>query len=301
MSRPAFLFVVLCVVWGSNWLAVKLAIVDAPPLAFATVRSLGAGLAMLAIAGGRETLALLRAQPGRVVATALLANTLTYAGLYWGTAQVPSGLAAIVNNALMPIGLAAFGAAMGEERLTPRGVAGIAIGVAGLVLLFARRSAGDGTPLAFAGLAAVVAATFAYCAGSIAARPLLRAAAPMAVGSLQMLFGALMLVPFTLALEPIDPAAWAGLASPASLAGLAWLIVAGGVAGMTIYLKLLHDWGPTRAGMYAFVAPIVATALGAAVLDERLGLPELAGGGLMLAAAGLVLRDARRPAPAEPA
>lgn len=70
---------------------------------------------------------------------------------------------------------------------------------------------------------------------------------------------------------------------------------------MTIYLKLLHDWGPTRAGMYAFVAPIVATALGAAVLDERLGLPELAGGGLMLAAAGLVLRDARRPAPAEPA
>ena len=75
MSRPAFLFVVLCVVWGSNWLAVKLAIVDAPPLAFATVRSLGAGLAMLAIAGGRETLVLLRAQPGRVVATALLANT----------------------------------------------------------------------------------------------------------------------------------------------------------------------------------------------------------------------------------
>lgn len=299
MSRPALLFVVLCVVWGSNWLAVKIAVVDAPPLAFAAVRSLGAGLVMLAIAGPRPALALLRARPVAVIATAVLANALTYAGLYWGAAQVPSGLAAIVNNALMPIGLAAFGAALGEERIRSRTAAGIALGIAGLVLLFARRSAGDVGASGIAGLAAIVAATFAYCGGSIASRPLLRESSAMTLGALQMLLGSAMLAPMALALEPIDPRRWAGLASPASLAGLAWLIVAGGVAGMTIYLKLLHDWGPTRVGMYAFVAPIVATTLGAAVLGERLGAAELLGGALMLAAAALVLGDRRTSAPSD--
>jgi drug/metabolite transporter (DMT)-like permease len=67
------------------------------------------------------------------------------------------------------------------------------------------------------------------------------------------------------------------------------MAVFGGVLGLTIYLKLLRDWGPSRAGMYAFVSPIIATALGALVLDERLGPVEWAGGGLMLAAAALVL------------
>jgi drug/metabolite transporter (DMT)-like permease len=75
---------------------------------------------------------------------------------------------------------------------------------------------------------------------------------------------------------------------------MAWLVVAGGVAGMTIYLRLIRDWGPTRAGMYAFVAPIVATALGAVFLGERLGWLELAGAVLMLGAAALVL-PAPRP------
>ena len=102
------LFVVLCLVWGANWLAVKVALFDVPPFAFAAARSALAGVLMVALAGPASVVALVRAAPGRVLLTAILTNTLTYAGLYWGTARISIGLAAIVNNSLMPIGLLVF-------------------------------------------------------------------------------------------------------------------------------------------------------------------------------------------------
>lgn len=288
-AAPAVLFALLCLVWGSNWLVVKLAVADVPPLAFAAARSLVAGAVMLALAGPRNVLALVRAAPGATLATALLANTLTYAGLYWGTARVSTGVAAIVNNALMPMGLAAFGLALREEAFSARRVAGIALGAIGLGLLFYRRSDGALDVAAVAGIAALTGGTLAYCLGSVLSRPLLSGATPMTVGAAQALAGGLMLVPAVATIEQSALALPATFAPPLAAAALAWLVLAGSVLGGTIYLRLIRDWGPSRAGMYAFVAPIVATLLGAAVLGERLGALEALGGAIMLAAAALVL------------
>ena len=158
---PGALFALLCVCWGTNWLAVKVAVTQVSPLTFTTVRSLVSGLVMLALVDRRATLALLSRAPFRMVAVALLTNTLTYSGLYWGTGQAPSGLAAIVNNALMPIGLLLFGLAFHEERFSLRRLAGIVIGAGGLALLFAHRAGGDYGPRVAAGLAAVALGTLA--------------------------------------------------------------------------------------------------------------------------------------------
>jgi drug/metabolite transporter (DMT)-like permease len=298
MTVPhGLLFALLCFVWGTSWLAVKVGVAEAPAFVFTTVRSLASGLLMLALVDARAAVALLRRAPARMVAVAFLTNTVTYSGLYWGTGQAPSGLAAIVNNALMPIGLLAFGLAFHEERFTWRGLAGIVLGAAGLVLLFASRSGGDYGPRVAAGLAAVAVATLAYCLGSIWSRPLVRDAPPMVVGALQMLIGGSLLAPVAWFLDRPDAAALAALGKPAALAGMAWLVVGGGVVGMTIYLRLLRDWGPTRTGMYAFVAPIIAVATGAVALGERLGWLEAVGAALMLTAAALVL-PSRRPSAA---
>jgi drug/metabolite transporter (DMT)-like permease len=116
----------------------------------------------------------------------------------------------------------------------------------------------------------------------------------MAVGALQMTLGGIFLVPWALASERPAPADLASLLAPRPVAASVWLVLASGVAGLSIYLRLIRDWGPTRAGMYAFVAPLIASGLGAAVLGERLGVVELAGGAIMLAAAALVL-PAPRP------
>lgn len=287
-AAPGLLFAFLCLFWGSNWLVLKLAVGSAPPLAFAAARSLLAGAIMVALAGPREALAFARAVPKAVLVTALLTNTLAYAGMYWGTARISTAVAAIVNNALMPLGLFVFGLALREETYARRRLAGIVVGALGLVLLFFER--GEGAATGAAGIAAMAAGTLAWCLGSVASRPLVRDHAPMLVGGVQMLVGGALLLPLAVAAEGPPGRLLAAFAHPLPLAGLAWIAVFGGVVGLTLYLRLLRDWGPTRAGMYAFVAPLVATALGAVVLDERLGPLEVAGGALMLGAAWLVVR-----------
>jgi drug/metabolite transporter (DMT)-like permease len=262
---------------------------QAPPLACAAVRALLCGLVMLVLAGPPRVRALFVSAPWRVSAVSILVSTVCYAALYWGAVRLSTGLAAIVNNALTPIGLLAFGYLFREETMSRRRLAGIGLGAVGLALLFARRTQGTLDGDAIAGLAAVAGGTLAYCLGSVWSRPLLRAAPPMAVGSLQMLLGGLLLVPLSAILERPGAAQLEAMLSPVLLLSLAWLAFVGGAAALTIYLRLIRDWGPTRAGMYAFVTPIIATALGAVVLGERLGALEIAGALVLLAAAGLVL------------
>ena len=146
-SAPV-LFAMLCIVWGTSWIAMKLALAEVPPFTFTVARSFVAGAAMLAMSGTAAPVELLRRAPGRMLAVAFLTNTLTYAGLYWGTARVSTGLAAIVNNALMPVGLFAFGLVFREEAFSRRRLAGIALGAVGLAMLFAPQSTptGDAAP-----------------------------------------------------------------------------------------------------------------------------------------------------------
>lgn len=285
-SDSRLLFGALCVFWGANWLAMKVAVAEVPPITFSAVRSIACGIVMLAIVGPAVSAAVFVRSPWRATAVSTLTNTVTYAALYWGATRLSAGLAAIVNNALMPIGLLAFGLVFREETTSSRRLAGIALGVVGLALLFARRT---GDVLDAAALAAVAGGTLAYCLGSVWSRPLLRDGAPLAVGSVQMLVGGVLLVPLAAALETPDAQVLGSMLAPVPLMSLAWLVFPGGVAGVWIYLRLIRDWGPTRAGMYAFVSPIIATALGAVVLGERLGAVEIAGALLLLAAAALVL------------
>jgi drug/metabolite transporter (DMT)-like permease len=290
-SEGRWLFIALCLFWGGNWLAMKLMVTQAPPLASAAARAVLCGVIMLALAGPARVKALLRRAPLRIIAMALLTSTVCNAAVYWGAARLSTGVAAIVNNALMPIGLLVFGFLLGEEALSRRRIGAMAFGVVGLTLLFARRTQGSFDGEAIAGLAAVAFGTLSYCLGSIWCRPLLRHSEPMAIGCLQMLIGGVLLVVLSAAFERPGADQFAVMRSPVLIASLAWLVFAGGAAALLIYLRLIRDWGPARAGMFAFVTPIIATALGAAVLGERLGTLEIIGAVVLLASAGLVLTD----------
>lgn len=287
-------FVALCVFWGGMWLAVKMSVTEAPPLAVACARALASGVLMLALAGWRPARALLAAKPARVVAVALL-TVYSYAIVFWGTARLTTGVAAIANNATIPIGMLAFGLALREETLARRQVLGIALGIVGLALLFARRSGVHFDAAAVAGLAAVVAGSLAFCLGSVLARPLLRMESALALGGLQMLVGGVALLPAVAVLERPTGADLGALLAPVPLAGIAWMVLAGGVGATFIHLRLIRDWGPARTSMYAFVTPLIATGLGALVLGERLGALEAVGAAVMLSGAALVLP--RRAAP----
>jgi drug/metabolite transporter (DMT)-like permease len=296
MNGNRLMFAAMCLIWGTTWIAIKVGVEAVPPIFFAGSRFVAAGLLMLAwhrLRGGSIAL------PGRdwprQVRLAVLMIVATYGFLFWGMQHVASGLSAVVNLALIPIALLAIGLAYGAERYSPRRAASVALGVLGLAVLFEPAGASRIDPLEPWGMAAIVAGTLAYCWGSVLGRPLVRAHGPLLVGGLSTLIGGPMLIALALVIEPLDRELLTAFARPEVFAAWLFLVLFGSLVAFTIYLRLLRDWGPLSAGMYAFVSPVIAVALGALVFAEAFGPVEALGSLLMLGAARLALARSASP------
>ncbi len=298
MTRQHLLFALMCLIWGLTWIAIKTGVSALPPMFFAGSRFVVAGAALLLWLGlsGRPVLPA-RGDRLRMLVTAVLLTAVTYGFLFWGVRSVPSGLAAILNLALTPVGLFAIGLLHGSERWSGRQAAAILLGFVGLGLLFGPKL-GDGLDAEVMGLVAIIAGTVGYCWGSVIGRPLMRRHSALQVAGLTTFVGGGLLIVLALAFEPVSAATLVIYLRPGVFAAWAYLTLFGSLVGFTTYLRLLHDWGAARAGMYAFVTPIVAAISGAAVLGERFGPPELAGMGVLLAATWLSLRKPALAAPA---
>ncbi|MGY2046585.1 DMT family transporter [Methylobacterium sp. JK268] len=288
-------FLLMALIWGLTWLPTKLAAEVVPPLFLAAIRFSLAGLGYLGLVLALR-LPLRVAQPGRLLLASLLITTFSYGLLFWGVARAPTGLAAVVNLALMPIFVVLVGALHGEERITGRRLGAIALGVIGLGLLYAGR-VGGGSDAAGVGLAAVAAGTLSYAWGAVASRPLMQAMHPVALAFWETSLGALGLVPVTLLAEGYDPSRFAALADPRAAFGLALMVVGGSLGAFTIYLWLLRAWGAFRAGLYAFVSPAVAVVVGVAAAGEAIGRFEALGMAVLAGATGLALAERREAAP----
>lgn len=287
MSRNLAYFAAMSLIWGLTWAAVKFALVEIPPLLLAAVRYLLT--ATLLIGAGRGAgAAFCDGRAIRTIASALLINTGTYGLLFWGMQHVPSGLSALVNLALTPIMLFALAVATKEERPSWRHAIALAIGCAGLVGLFWTRL-GEGNDGSALGLAAIVAGTASYCVGSVIARALVGPVKPLALTLVQAAIGGMALLALSMFFEPLTAGIFSKLVMPAVLGSLLFLSMLGTIVAYTIYLVLLREWGTVRAGLYAFVSPIVALASGALLFGERIGWAEAGGTALLLMAAGAAL------------
>ncbi|WP_246812372.1 DMT family transporter [Microvirga sp.] len=287
-------FAAMALIWGLTWLPMKIASEAVPPIFLAMMRFLLAGLCYLAFILAKG-LPLRMVQPGRVIVASLLITTGCYSLLFWGVARAPTGLSSIVNLSLMPIFLIVIGALYGQERITPRRLGAIALGVLGLVMLFSGRtgSAQDGALL---GLAAVALATLSYAWGGVVSRPLMQTMHPISLAFWETSIGALGLVPVSLLVEGYDPAYFAGLMDGRAIMGLTILVLGGSLGGFSIYLWLVRDWGAFRAGLYSFVSPVVAVTVGVAFVNEAFGWPEAIGMAVMLSATALALTEGKRAA-----
>ena len=294
MSRNAALFALMCLVWGLTWLPVKVGAAHVPPVFLAAARFSIAGLLMLLWAG-RDVAKVPRAAWPRLVVTALLLNTGNYTLLFWGTAHAPSGLAAIVNFATIPIFTLLASRAIAGEPIDRRKLVAIGLGTAGLGFLFATRALGglsvaQGDPLEAIALGAVAAGTLLYCTGAVLSRPIAGVMPTLTLAGWQTLIGGIGLTAVSLTLEPVGVSDLARLASWPVLPALAFLIVGGSLMGFTIYMRLLRDWGAFRAGLYAFISPAIAVAVGVFALSEPFGWSEALGALMMFGAAAIALK-----------
>lgn len=294
MNRNAALFLAMCLVWGLTWWPVKVGAAHVPPIFLAAARFVLAGALMLAWAG-RAAPAVPKAARPRLVATALLLNTGNYALLFWGIARAPTGLAAIVNFATIPVFSLLASHWLEGEAIARRHLAAIGLGTLGLALLFATRAmAAPGRAAAASGeswgLAAIALGTAMYCVGAVLSRPIAAAMPVRTLAGWQTLIGGLGLCAVSLALEPVEARHFRELVAWPTWPALAFLVLAGSLAGFTIYLRLLRDWGAFRAGLYAFVSPAIAVGVGVAVLGEQFGWAEGLGALLMFGAAAIALQ-----------
>ena len=165
--RRQVMFAFLCVVWGTTWLGMKVGIAVVPPGVFAGLRWTCAGLALLAwrlSQGYRPKLP--RRLILRMVLVSLLLISFSQVIQLYALRHITAGLAAVLSSALTPIALLGFSAALGQERFTWRQAAAIAVGVAGIVVLFGPKAFTGELQLAeVAGAAGVVTATLLYRSG----------------------------------------------------------------------------------------------------------------------------------------
>jgi drug/metabolite transporter (DMT)-like permease len=290
IQRGLFLF--LCLVWGTNWLAMKAGTAEVPPGIFSGLRWTMAGAVLLGFLA-------LRGDPvrvpgrlwGRIVWVSVLMIPANAVVMLYGLRHVPSGLAAVLNAALTPIAMVGFAAMLGQERFSRRHLGALAVGVVGVLVLYGPKAAvGSLQTLEILGAAGVVLGNLAYCYSSVSARPLMGSLPPVHLVAVTNFIGGAVLLVLALAFEPGALAAARLDWSPVAWASWWYLLLPASLGATIIYFRLMRDWGPGRVGSYAFISPVVAVLLGIAAAGERVGGVEALGMALMLAAAFLALR-----------
>ncbi len=286
------MFLVLCFVWGTTWLAMKVGIATVPPGLFAGTRWTAAGLALLAwrMARGESVRVPFRLR-GRLLLVSVLMVSLNQVIQLYGLRFVPAGLAAVLSCALTPISLLGFSVLLGQERFRWQQGAAIALGVAGILVLFGPQAlTGALTVHEVLGAAGVIVGCLCYSLGSVLARPLMRTLPPAEVAAVTNFVGGVALLIAALLVEPGALSAMSGHWGWPALFAWLWLLLPGSLGATVIYFLLVRDWGASRTGTYAFVSPVVAVVLGIWMFGEHVALTDIVGIALMLSAAGLVLR-----------
>ncbi len=301
----AGLFALLCLAWGSGWMALKIGVAALPPLLFASSRFLAAGAVLLGVLLALGRVRGLLAIPLRAVLPgAFLMIALNYGLMAWGVTRVASGLAAVVNLTTIPLAMAVCSGLYGITRFTRRTGAGLLLGSCGLAVLLVppvvERASPSGSlagGAAALGLVAIAAGAASYAWGSILTLRVPVLAPALEWSTLQALLGGAALLLASAAVEP-----WAGIgsaiAAPVRLGGWAFL-VAVSVTSTPAYLALLARWEPTRVAAYAYVCPVIAVAEGSLFGGELLTVAQGAAAAVLGLSAYLVLRTSRTP-PAPP-
>jgi drug/metabolite transporter (DMT)-like permease len=269
------------VFWSSTYLAIRFAIAELPPLLIAGGRYAIAGLVMLAIARRRGAAWPSAGQWLRVVPIGALLFLCGNGFVVIGEATVSSGGAAVVC-ATMPL-WAGVWAALGGERPSWRDWVSLAIGFAGVLVLMGGPSL-QGRPLH---LVLIMLSPMCWALATVLARRqsgAWRIGASMSAAMQMMTGGATLLVAGL-----IDGERLPAHASATSWLAVGYLAVFGSLIGFTAYNWLIRNTRPVVATSYAYVNPVLAVLLGAAISGEPLGVTTLIANVLIVGAIALAL------------
>lgn len=288
-------FAIVCLVWGTTYLAIRVAVETIPPLLLTSIRYTIAGLLMFAVARARgESIPRDRATLGNLAVIGILLVSIGNMSVIWAEQWVPSGMAALFV-ATAPFWMATMEAFRPNgERLTTRSVAGMLIGFVGVALLVTPGGAGQAFDSQFLlGALAIQVGSIAWQYGTLRGKYHL-APLPMFISSsLQMLIGGVAVGIVGLAIGEADRFRL----TPRTAFAAAYLTIFGSVIAYSAYVYALSRFRTTQMSLYAYINPAVAVLLGWLILGEEMTWVSVVAMTVILSGVALVQGAKKQPLP----
>lgn len=277
--------------WGSTYLAIDIAVMDIPPALACATRYLIAGPLMLAYcalsgrhirAGGRDLLRF------AIVGVMLLTGgNLTLA---WAEQYVPSGLAALIV-AVIPIWMLVVDSwILRGDRVSPRGLAGIGLGVLGVAVLVwpEFRTGGRFGHMPLIASLSLLGSSLSWSIGSVLSKRWDHGGDPFVSAGWQITAAAVANLLIALATGERNRVLW----TARGLEAILYLVVFGSWVGYTAYIYLLKHAPTSKVSTYAYVNPVIAVFLGWLVLQESVNR-YIVGGTVIIVAAVVLVTSAK--------
>lgn len=281
------LLTTLAVVWGGSFFFAAVAVTELPPMTVAFIRVSGAALvlwAVLLISGGAvpRDMRLWSA----LFVMGLLNNVIPFSLIFWAQTDIASGLASILNATTPIFTVLVAHLWTVDEKLTAPRAAGVALGFAGVVLIFSGRLGGGSGYLA---MLAVLLAAVSYAFASVYGKRFAGlGAVPMVAAAGQVTASAIILLPVILIFDQPMQLQMPSLATIWSLVGLVVLSTA---LAYFLFFRILATAGATNLMLVTLLVPVSAILLGVVFLAEVISVSQICG--MALIGLGLLAIDGR--------
>ncbi len=271
------------VIWGSTYLAMRIAVEGLPPFMMASARFLGTGVVLLLFLRWNGSLWPTRREWLASVPVGTLMFALSNGTVAFAEKRISSGVAAVVCGT-MPLWVAALGRFF-HQTTTPREWAALILGLVGVVVL---ASGGELRAEPFSA-ALLLIAPVSWAVGSLLTRKLPLAKGLMSAAT-QMLAGGTMTLFISMAVGekiPLEPPLH-------SLLALAYLAVFGSLVAYSAYTYLLENTRSAVATSYSYVNPVIAVLMGVVFGGETAGVEVLIAVTLIVIATVLVMKKPQK-------
>lgn len=278
-------WLILCLIWGTTWIFIKVGLNDLPPITFAAARFVLAVAILLPVIWIRELPWPRSAAEWKLIAlTGFLQFSLNYSSVFWAEQHITSGLAAVLQAMITVFGLLLAWIFLPAERITGVKIFAVLIGIVGVAAIFIEQLRIENV-MAFAGCVAIVAGAYAAAQASILVKARGSSLHPASLVCAQMICGlpAILIYAFIAEGNPLN-FNWTWRA----VLCVFYLTILGTIAAFWLYYWLLSRIESTKAMMISLVTPLIAVVIGAIFLGERLPPQTLLGGVLIVSSVGLI-------------